>query len=611
MTQVDADNILDVMKASELRKKYIEFFKSKGHTAISGQSLIPENDPTVLFTTAGMHPLVPYLLGEAHPAGVRLTDYQKCIRTGDIDEVGDASHLTCFEMLGNWSLGDYFKKEAISWSYEFLTGEKWLNIDKNHLSVTVFKGDENAPRDEEAARYWKEAGLSEKRIAYMGASDNWWSAGPTGPCGPDTEMFYWVGEGEPAEDSNKESDSDNWMEIWNDVFMQYNRIDEHTLVALPKCNVDTGMGLERTATILQGKKSVYLTEIFAPLIAEVERLSGHKYLSDEEKDRSTRIIVDHARAAVFILGDEKGVLPGNVGAGYVLRRLIRRAVRHGKKLGIEGVFLPEIAKAVIENFSEAYPELLRNGERVFSELKSEEERFTKTLKKGEIEVEKCLKELSEKGDKEKIVPGALAFRLYDTFGFPLELTQEAAQEKGYSVDVEAFRKAEEAHQKKSRTTEAGSAKGGLAEQNEVTTRYHTCTHLLQAALIKILGPSVMQKGSNITSERMRFDFTHDKPMTKEEIKATEDLVNEQIKNDLPVTMSIMSVEEAKAAGAIAFFTDRYDEKVSVYSIGDFSKEVCGGPHVKHTAEIGRFKIVKEQSCSKGVRRIKGVITSGE
>ena len=602
------------MNANELRSKYIEFFKSKNHAVISGQSLIPENDPSVLFTTAGMHPLVPYLLGEKHPAGTRLTDYQKCVRTGDIDEVGDPSHLTCFEMLGNWSLGDYFKKESIAFSYEFLTSPQWLALDSRKISVTVFAGDENAPRDEEAATFWKENGMPEDKIAYLPASDNWWAAGPTGPCGPDTEIFYWVGEGLPPAGSNKGTDSANWMEIWNNVFMQYNRVDEKTLVPLPKQNVDTGMGLERTNCILQGKTSVYLTEVFQPIIKTIEGLSGYTYGTDDEKDKSVRIIADHSRSSVFILGDQKGVTPDRVGAGYVLRRLIRRAVRHGMKLGIEKDFMAEVAATVIENFKNAYPELEENKEKVFRELTAEEAKFRTTLKKGEAEFQKLLPNLMK--NPKKIISGKVAYNLYETYGYPLELTQELGAENGFTVDVEGFKEAERKHQEASKTAEAGAAKGGLAEQSDVTTKYHTATHLLQQALVNVLGNQVAQKGSNINNERMRFDFTFERPMTKEEIAQVEAIVNEKINEDLPVTMQVMPLDVAKASGARALFTNKYGEDVKVYTIGKdaekdwFSKEVCGGPHVQHTAQIGKFKIEKEQSSSAGVRRIRATISGG-
>ena len=602
------------MTANDLRSIYIEFFKSKNHVEISGQSLIPENDPSVLFTTAGMHPLVPYLLGEKHPAGTRLTDYQKCIRTGDIDEVGDPSHLTCFEMLGNWSLGDYFKKESIAFSYEFLTSPQWLGLDPRKISVTVFAGDDNAPRDEDAATFWKENGMPEDKIAYLPASDNWWAAGPTGPCGPDTEIFYWVGEGLPPAGSNKGTDSANWMEIWNNVFMQFNRVDEKTLVPLPKQNVDTGMGLERTNCILQGKTSVYLTEVFQPIIKTIEGLSGYTYGTDDEKDKSVRIIADHSRSSVFILGDQKGVTPDRVGAGYVLRRLIRRAVRHGMKLGIEKDFMAEVAATVIENFKNAYPELEENKEKVFRELTAEEAKFRTTLKKGEAEFQKLLPNLLK--NPKKIISGKVAYNLYETYGYPLELTQELGAENGFTVDVEGFKEAERKHQEASKTAEAGAAKGGLAEQSDVTTKYHTATHLLQQALVNVLGNQVAQKGSNINNERMRFDFTFERPMTKEEIAQVEAIVNEKINEDLPVTMQVMPLDAAKASGARALFTNKYGEDVKVYTIGKdaekdwFSKEVCGGPHVQHTAQIGKFKIEKEQSSSAGVRRIRATISGG-
>ena len=602
------------MNANELRSKYIEFFKSKNHAEISGQSLIPENDPSVLFTTAGMHPLVPYLLGEKHPAGTRLTDYQKCIRTGDIDEVGDPSHLTCFEMLGNWSLGDYFKKESIAFSYEFLTSKDWLALDPRKISVTVFAGDENAPRDEDAAQYWKDNGMPEDKIAYLPASDNWWAAGPTGPCGPDTEIFYWVGEGLPPKGSNKGTDSANWMEIWNNVFMQFNRIDEKTLVPLPKQNVDTGMGLERTNCILQGKTSVYLTEVFQPIINKIEQLAEYKYGTDDEKDKSVRIIADHIRSAVFILGDQRGVTPDRVGAGYVLRRLIRRAVRHGMKLGIEKDFMAEIAEVVVENFKGPYPELEQNKEKVYKELTAEEAKFRVTLKKGENEFQKMLPNLMK--NPKKIISGKVAYNLYETYGFPLELTQELGFEYGFTVDVDGFKEAERKHQEASKTAEAGKAKGGLAEQSDITTKYHTATHLLQQALVEVLGNQVAQKGSNINNERMRFDFTFERAMTPEEIKKAEDIVNQKIQEDLPVTMEVMTLDQAKAEGARALFANKYGESVKVYTIGRdpkndwFSKEVCGGPHVQHTAQIGTFKIEKEQSSSAGVRRIRATISGG-
>jgi len=594
-----------MITAHELRSKYIEFFKAKDHAEISGKSLIPENDPTVLFTTAGMHPLVPYLLGEPHPAGKRLVDYQKCVRTGDIDEVGDAAHLTCFEMLGNWSLGDYFKKESLAWSLEFLTDRQWLGLDPRKLSVTVFAGDENAPRDEDSAGIWKNIGMPADRIAYLPASDNWWAAGPTGPCGPDSEIFYWVGEGLPPPGSNKGSDPDNWMEIWNNVFMQFNRVDEKTLVKLPAQNVDTGMGLERTVTVLQGKTSVYQTEIFAPVIAAICAAAGYAYGADSEKDRSVRIVTDHIRSATFIIGDPRGVLPSNVGAGYVLRRLIRRAVRHGRKLGIAGSFLGKPAAAVIDYFSGPYPELEENRARILEALAAEEAKFLETLEKGEREFEKMLPNLLK--NPQKIMSGRLAFKLYDTYGFPIELTEELAAENGMKVNRPEYEEAFKKHQELSRAGADQLFKGGLADQSEVSTKYHTATHLLHRALKNVLGEHVNQKGSNITTERLRFDFSHGAPMTNQEIERVQALVNEQIARDLPVTMAMMKLEEAKASGATALFGEKYEETVKVYTMGDFSKEVCGGPHVERTGALGKFRIQKEQSSSAGVRRIYAVL----
>ncbi len=589
----------------QLRSKYLDFFKSKNHAVISGKSLIPENDPTVLFTTAGMHPLVPYLLGEPHPAGARLVDYQKCVRTGDIDEVGDPAHLTCFEMLGNWSLGDYFKKDSIAYSWEFLTSPDWLALDPGKLSVTVFKGDDNAPRDDESAGYWKAVGVGEDRIAYLPASDNWWAAGPTGPCGPDTEIFYWVGEGVPPAGSNKGTDPANWMEIWNNVFMQFNRIDEKTLVKLPKQNVDTGMGLERTVCVLNGKTSVYQTESFQPIIAAVEAVSGYAYGTDPAKDPSVRIIADHVRSATMILGDPKGVTPSNVGAGYVLRRLIRRAVRHARKLGIEGGFLGKPAAVVVDLLSGAYPELAENRAKIIDELAREEAKFLETLQKGEHEYEKMLPNLLR--NPQKVMSGRLAFKLYDTYGFPIELTQELAAESGMTVDLAEFDAAFKKHQDLSRAGAEQTFKGGLADQSEQATKYHTATHLLHKALRMVLGDHVAQKGSNITAERLRFDFSHPAPMTPDEVARVQAIVNEQIARDLPVTMEMMNLDDAKASGAMALFGEKYESVVKVYTIGDFSKEVCGGPHVERIGTLGKFVIQKEQSSSAGVRRIRAVL----
>ncbi len=592
----------------ELREKFIQFFKSRQHTEISGKSLVPENDPSVLFTTAGMHPLVPYLLGEPHPAGKRLVDYQKCIRTGDIDEVGDESHLTFFEMLGNWSLGDYFKKESIAWSWEFLVSKEWLALDPAKISVTVFAGDENAPRDEVSAGAWKALGVPGDRIAYLPASDNWWATGPQGPCGPDTEIFYWTGEGLPPAGSNKGTDPKRWMEIWNNVFMEFNRKDEHTLVRLPAQNVDTGMGLERTVAMLQGKKSVYDTEAFTPILESLGTLAGKTYAADgndPEVDRSFRIIADHVRTATFILGDPKAVLPSNVGAGYVLRRIIRRAVRHGRKIGIEGAFLAKPAARVIENYAAPYPELVENRASILEELTREEEKFLETLQKGEHEFAKLLPNLLK--NPQHIMSGRLAFKLYDTYGFPIELTEELALENGLTVNRGEFDEAYKKHQELSRAGSEQVFKGGLADHSEVSTRYHSVTHLMHKALKMVLGDHVAQKGSNITTERVRFDFSHPAPMTKEEIAQVEKIVNEQIARDLPVTMEMMSIDDAKASGAIALFGEKYEPVVKVYTMGDFSKEVCGGPHVERTGLLGKFRVQKEQSSSAGVRRIYGVL----
>ncbi len=590
--------------ADQLRKLYIDFFVSKGHKQISGASLIPENDPTVLFTTAGMHPLVPYILGAEHPAGTRLCDYQKCIRTGDIDSVGDPHHLTFFEMLGNWSLGDYFKKEMIGYSFEFLT--KVLGIPVDRLSVTVFEGDDEVPRDTEAAARWEELGIDKSRIYFMPREDNWWGpAGETGPCGPDSEMFFDTGRPACGPDCKPGCKCGKYFEIWNDVFMQYRKEKDGTFHEMERKCIDTGMGIERTVAVLQGKKSVYETEVFQPIIHEIEALSGKKYGENEEDDISIRIISDHIRTSVFILGDQKGVAPSNVGQGYILRRLIRRAVRHGKKIGIDHQFLSGLSDVVINLYKEPYPELLEHDKFIHEELEKEEEKFSITLTKGEKEFEKMLPNLLK--GKDRVISGRLAFRLYDTYGFPIELTKELAAEHGFTVDEAGFHEAFEKHQALSRAGAEKEFKGGLADHSELTTALHTATHLLHAALRKVLGTHVGQKGSNITAERLRFDFTHPAPMTKEEIQEVEDLVNEQIKRDLPVTVETMTLDEARKAGAIAFFDSKYGEKVTVYTIGDFSKEVCGGPHVTHTGDMGHFHILKEQSSSAGVRRIKAVL----
>ncbi|EMB39803.1 alanine--tRNA ligase [Treponema denticola] len=590
----------------ELRSKYIDFFKSKGHVEISGRSLIPENDPTVLFTTAGMHPLVPYLMGEPHPAGTRLTDVQKCVRTGDIDDVGDASHLTFFEMLGNWSLGDYFKKESISYSFEFLTDEKYLGIPIDKLSFTVFEGNEDAPRDDESASIWESMGVSKDRIFFLPKEDNWWGpAGETGPCGPDTEIFIDTGKPACGPNCRPGCNCGKYVEIWNNVFMQYHKNMDGSYSPLKRKCVDTGMGVERTVAMLQGKPSVYNTEAFTSIIKSIEDISGVKYGDNEKTDISIRIIADHVRTACFILGDPKTTLPSNIGAGYVLRRLIRRAVRHGKKLGIDGNFLSVPASAVIAQNAGFYTELKENETLILTELKAEEDKFLETLKKGEAEFEKMLPNLLK--NPKKIIPGRMAFKLYDTYGFPIELTEELASESGLTVNREEFDEAFKKHQELSRAGSEQVFKGGLADHSEQTTAYHTATHLLHKALRMVLGDHVQQKGSNITAERLRFDFSHPEPMTEAEKKEVERLVNEAIKADLPVTMEVMPLEEAKKIGAMALFGEKYEDVVKVYKIGDFSIEVCGGPHVERTGSLGRFCIKKEQSSSSGVRRIRAVL----
>lgn len=590
----------------ELRSKYIDFFKSKGHVEISGRSLIPENDPTVLFTTAGMHPLVPYLMGEPHPAGTRLTDVQKCVRTGDIDDVGDASHLTFFEMLGNWSLGDYFKKESISYSFEFLTDEKYLGIPIDKLSFTVFEGNEDAPRDDESASIWESLGVSKDRIFFLPKEDNWWGpAGETGPCGPDTEIFIDTGKPACGPNCRPGCNCGKYVEIWNNVFMQYHKNMDGSYSPLKRKCVDTGMGVERTVAMLQGKPSVYNTEAFTSIIKSIEDISGVKYGDNEKTDTSIRIIADHVRTACFILGDPKTTLPSNIGAGYVLRRLIRRAVRHGKKLGIDGNFLSVPASAVIAQNAGFYTELKENETLILTELKAEEDKFLETLKKGEAEFEKMLPNLLK--NPKKIIPGRMAFKLYDTYGFPIELTEELASESGLTVNREEFDEAFKKHQELSRAGSEQVFKGGLADHSEQTTAYHTATHLLHKALRMVLGDHVQQKGSNITAERLRFDFSHPEPMTDAEKKEVERLVNEAIKADLPVTMEVMPLEEAKKIGAMALFGEKYEDVVKVYKIGDFSIEVCGGPHVERTGSLGRFCIKKEQSSSSGVRRIRAVL----
>ena len=592
------------MTSGELRSMWLNFFKSKGHAVIPSASVIPENDPTVLFTTAGMHPLVPYLLGSKHPAGTRLTDVQKCIRTGDIDEVGDASHLTFFEMLGNWSLGDYFKKEMIAWSWEFLTSPEYLGLDKDKLAFTVFEGEGDIPRDEEAANYWMENGVKKENIYFLPREHNWWGpAGQTGPCGPDTEMFIIKDQPPCGPNCSPACSCGRFLEIWNDVFMQYNKTADGQYVPMAKKNVDTGMGLERTVCTLNGCKTVYETDAFTGIIAKISELSGKRYDDDEATTRAFRIVADHLRTSTFIMGDPRGVSPSNVDQGYVLRRLIRRAVRFGMELGMQEGFTAEIGKVVIEQYAEVYPELKQNEAFVLEQFKLEETRFARTLRQGEREFEKAVSRMGES----KVIDGMVAFNLYATYGFPIEMTRELAREHGLTVDEAGFEKHFAEHQKSSHAGAEQRFKGGLADSSAQSARLHTATHLLHAALRRVLGDEVAQKGSNITPERLRFDFSFGRKVTKDELAQVEALVNEWIKADVPVVMTETTVEDAKKEGAIGLFESKYGERVRMYTMGEYSKEICGGPHASHTGELVSFKIQKEESSSAGVRRIKAVI----
>jgi alanyl-tRNA synthetase len=591
------------IKSYELRELYLEFFRSKGHAIIPSASLIPDNDPTVLFTTAGMHPLVPYLMGQPHPMGKRLANVQKCIRTGDIDEVGDASHCTFFEMLGNWSLGDYFKKEAIEYSWEFLTSPEWLGLDKDSLYFTCFEGEEGIPKDTEAFDHWVRLGVDPSHIFYLPRKNNWWGpAGQTGPCGPDTEMFIDTGKPACGPDCSPACSCGKYLEIWNDVFMQYNKTAEGTYEPLAQKNVDTGMGLDRTVAVLQGVPSVYDTDVFELILAAITEISGRKYDESEEVTRAFRIIADHMRCSTFIMGDPNGIAPSNVDQGYVLRRLIRRAIRWSLKLGIPEGSLWKVAEAVIETYHKYYPELAERREFIIEQLNKEEKRFQSTLKKGLKEFEQITKRMDG-----KVIDGKTAFRLYDTFGFPLEMTIEVAAEQGLTVDTAGFDAAFAAHQKRSRAGSEQKFKSGLADTSEETTRLHTATHLLHAALRKVLGDHVEQRGSNITAERLRFDFNFDRKMTPEEIAEVERLVNEAIEAKLDIDWREMSVEEATEEGALGIFSSRYSDRVRVYTIPGVSKEICSGPHVKNTGELKHFKIVKEQASSAGIRRIRAVL----
>ncbi|MFA6447441.1 MAG: alanine--tRNA ligase [Patescibacteria group bacterium] len=643
------------LTTDQVRQTFLDFFKQKGHAIIPSASLIPENDPTVLFTTAGMQPLVPYLLGQAHPMGKRLASVQKCLRTDDIDEVGDSSHGTFFEMLGNWSLGDYFKEETIGWSYELLTSKEWFGIDPLKLYVTVFEGDADAPRDDESISIWQsqfevhgiaaELGIAGKdepsltnrgpRVYTYPKKKNWWGpAGQTGPCGPDTEMFYDTGKPHnpfmgPVCHPN--CDCGRFVEIWNDVFMQYNKTEAGKFEPLAQTNVDTGMGLERMAAMLQGVDTIFDTDSYKTIINTFEKVFNVKYGSDVQIDRSIRILLDHIRAATFVIGDARGVSPSNVGQGYIVRRLIRRAVREAKRLGIQTLITPTIAQAVIEQYKTAYPELEKNAERILSEMQKEEEKFASTLNAGLKKMTELVEEkqkhqtairtsdrgpISESAIGLNVISGKEAFDLYQSYGFPPEMIDEELAKTGNTFAKDEFDLEFKKHQELSRTASAGVFKGGLADNSEQVTRLHTATHLLHQALRMVLGDHVAQKGSNITAERLRFDFVHPAKMTPEEIQQVEKIVNEVIQRDLPVAFEEMTVDEAKAAGAIGLFEDKYGSKVKVYTVADptdpkgfFSKEICGGPHASRTGELGSFKIQKEEAVSAGVRRIKAVLGS--
>ena len=579
------------MKAIELRNKYLEFFKNHGHAVIPSAPLVPENDSSVLFTTAGMQQLVPYLLGETHPMGKRITDYQKCVRTGDIEDVGDNRHLTFFEMLGNWSIGDYFKEESIKMSYEFLT--KALEIPVEKLSVTCFKGDDDAPRDEEAAKIWEECGIPRERIYFFEKEDNWWIAGEEGPCGPDTEIFYDTGKPKCSEECNPSCGCGKYVEIWNNVFMQYYK-DKNGYTPLKQKNVDTGLGLERVTMLLQGKETPFDIEVFKPTMDKIKELSKNYNVS------SARIISDHVRTSLMLMVD--GVRPSNVDQGYILRRLIRRLVRHLRKLEIDFKELEVIANTMIDSINNMYPELEENRKVIVSELLKEKDKFVTTLEKGEKEFDKHINSVEE-----SVIPAELVFRLYDTYGFPPEMTEELAKEHNKTIDMKAFKELFAKHQELSRAGSTQKFKGGMADQNEITIAYHTATHLLHKALQIVLGEHATQSGSNITEERLRFDFKHPEKVTKEQLDEVEKIVNEQIKRDLPVTCEEMSLEEAQKSGATGLFTNKYGDMVKVYTIGDFSKEICGGPHVERTGILGTFKIKKEEASSAGVRRIKAVL----
>jgi alanyl-tRNA synthetase len=591
------------MLVKDLRDLYMKFFREKNHAVIGSASLMPENDPTALYVMAGMHPLMPFLLGQQHPQGNRLVNVQKCIRTIDIDEVGDTTHLTFFEMLGNWSLNDYWKEEAITWSYEFLTSKKWLGFDPEKLSVTVFAGDDDAPKDDEAADVWKAVGIPENRVYYLPKEDNWWGPpGKVGPCGPCTEMFIEVDEiPKCGPDCKPGCHCGHFVEVWNDVFMEYNLKEDGSYEILQQRNIDTGMGVERTAAMLQGVPSVYDTEVFIPLLNKIKELSGKEEMSEEE-GQSAKIIADHVKSAVMIMADDAQIAPSNVEHGYIVRRLLRKAILGADKLGIGKGFMTVLADITIDMYKDIYDEVERNRDFIHKNLDGEEAKFRKTLRKALGKFDRIL-------DENGTITGKDAFLLFTSFGLPLEMTRDLAEEKGIEIDIDEFRKEFEHHREISRTATEGKFKGGLADHSEEITVLHTATHLLQAALRKVLGDSVRQSGSNITRERLRFDFTFDRKLSPDEVKRVEDLVNEVIEQDLEVEHTFMPYDDAISNGAIAVFKDTYGDEVSVYKVGEFSMELCGGPHVESTGALGRFRIAKQEKIGAGLIRIRGVLES--
>ena len=598
------------MTGDELRQSFLNFFAERGHAIIPSAPLVPENDPTALFISAGMHPLVPYLLGESHPEGRRLANVQKCLRTDDIEEVGDISHNTFFEMLGFWSLGDYWKRDSLRWTFEWFT--RVLDLEQERISVTVFAGDSDAPRDDEAVHVWLELGIPQERIYYLPKTENWWGpAGKTGPCGPDSELFYDTGRPEHGPGCQPGCNCGKYIEIGNNVFMQYNKTAEGRYEPLKQRNIDVGLGLERTLYIVQGTEDIYTTDLFASIVQSINELrkrqGGKTALSSEQEQRLIRIVADHVRAATFIIAD--GVLPGNVEQGYICRRLVRRAVRCGHELGMPGIFTAEVAQAVIARFGPIYPELEQRQATILNELTREEERFGKTLARGLGEFQKLEEGLRQRG--ERVLAGKAVFRLFDTFGFPPTLTAELAQERGLSADLDGFNTLFKQHQERSRQANQRRFAGGLADHSERTTQLHTATHLLHQALRDVLGTHVHQMGSNITPERLRFDFSHPNKLTTEEIRRIEEIVNQQIQRDLQTTMEVMPLQQALDLGALAFFGERYGDLVKVYKIGDYSMEVCGGPHVQHTGEMGRFRITKTENIGQGIQRVRADLIDAE